>query len=84
MCIRDRCDARLLHPTNPHLSRLLTVPEHARAKQIPLELVRDLTQTAGHQLLGQSILFPPFKALGAALARSLAELAGGVPCAIAA
>ena len=78
------CDARLLHPTNPHLSRLLTVPEHARAKQIPLELVRDLTQTAGHQLLGQSILFPPFKALGAALARSLAELAGRVPCAIAA
>ena len=78
------CDLRLLHPTNPNLSRLLTTTEHAKAKCIPPELVKGLSQTAGHELLGQSILFPPFKALGAALARSFAELAGGVPCAIAA
>ncbi len=51
---------------------------------IPPELVKGLSQRTGHELLGQSILFSLFKALGAALARSFAELAGGVPCAIAA
>lgn len=65
------CDARVLHPTLPHLSRLLTTSEHARAKGIPERLVDGLTQTAGHELLGQSVLFEPFKALGTALALSI-------------
>lgn len=65
------CDARLLHPENPNLSRLLTATEHARCKQIPECLIQGLSQTTAHELLGQSILFAPFRALGAALASAL-------------
>jgi len=59
------CDARLLHPTDPNRSRLLTANEHARCKGIPEVVVQGLSQTIAHELLGQSVLFPPFKALGA-------------------
>lgn len=59
------CDARLLHPTDPSRSRLLTANEHARCKGIPEVVVSGLSQTIAHELLGQSVLFPPFKALGA-------------------
>ena len=65
------CDARLMHPTNPDLSRLLTAREHARCKRIPEGLVGGLNQTTAHELLGQSILFAPFRALGVALAIAL-------------
>lgn len=65
------CDARLLHPTNPSLSRLFTSVEHARIKGIPEMLISGLSQTTAHELLGQSILFAPFKALGLALSKSL-------------
>lgn len=66
------CDARLLHPTNPALSRLLSPREHAACKEIPPCLIKGLPNTAAHELLGQSILFAPFRALGAALGRALA------------
>ena len=39
------CDARLLPPTNPALSRLLTSTEHAAIKGIPARLVNGLSQT---------------------------------------
>lgn len=69
------CDARLLHPTNPHLSRLFTATEHARIKGIPESLVAGLSQTTAHEMLGQSILFAPFKTLGEALAKMFMTLA---------
>lgn len=68
------CDARLLHPTNPALSRLLSASEHCRAKGIPECLVKGLSQTTAHELLGQSILFAPFKALGEALGRMFRQM----------
>lgn len=70
------CDARLLHPTNPELSRLLTATEHSRAKGIPEGLIKGLSQTTAHELLGQSILFAPFRALGAFLAGALVNMTG--------
>lgn len=62
------CDARLLHPTKPHLSRLFTAAEHARIKGIPEDLLTGLSQTTAHEMLGQSILYTPFMALGESLA----------------
>lgn len=65
------CDARVIHPTNPSLSRLLTATEHARIKGIDERLIKGMSQTVAHELLGQSILFAPFKALGRALGAML-------------
>lgn len=57
-------DARLMHPTNPNLSRLLTAEEHARVKGVPAELIEGLAQSNAHQLLGQGIVYEPFRAVG--------------------
>lgn len=46
-------DPLLAHPTNPDLLRPFTVAEHARIKQVPVELVEGLGKTDGHILLGQ-------------------------------
>ena len=78
------CDARLLHPTNPELSRLLTATENARCKGIPECLISGLPQTTAHELLGQSILFAPFRALGALLAGVVASVTGAASMAAAA
>jgi DNA (cytosine-5)-methyltransferase 1 len=57
-------DPRLRHPTNPDLSRLLTPEEHARVKGVPAELVAGLPATTAHELLGQGIVYEPFRAVG--------------------
>jgi len=57
-------DPRLLHPTNPELSRLLTAAEHSRIKGVPDHLIDGLSDTIAHQLLGQGILYAPFEAVG--------------------
>ncbi|MCQ9422307.1 DNA cytosine methyltransferase [Pseudomonas sp. LJDD11] len=51
------------HPTDPGLSRLLTVAEHARVKTIPVELVQGVSDTTAHEILGQSVIFAAFEAL---------------------
>lgn len=59
------------HPLDPELLRLPTVAEHARAKGVDLDLVRDVGMTFGHEVLGQAVSVPPFMAvfkhLGSAL-----------------
>ncbi len=62
------------HPTEPGLSRLLTVAEHARVKTIPVELVHGVSDTTAHEILGQSVIFTAFEALAVAVGRRLAEL----------
>lgn len=57
-------DPLLKHPTNPDLLRQLTAIEHARCKDIPVHLVAGMSKTAAHELLGQSIAYPPFVAVG--------------------
>lgn len=57
-------DARLVHPENPALSRLLTAAEHARVKGVPEEIVEGLSETTAHELLGQGIVYEPFRAAG--------------------
>lgn len=67
-------DPRLVHPTDPNLSRLLTAEEHARIKGVPTELIEDLSQSNAHQLLGQGIVYAPFRAVGQRIGESLLRL----------
>jgi len=54
----------LMHPVDPKLSRLLTPIEHARVKGIPEEIISGLSDTVAHEILGQSVIFPVFEAIG--------------------
>ena len=67
------------HPTDPERSRLLTVDEHARAKGIPEDLVAGQSQTTAHEILGQSVLFPVFKSIGALIGAHLNEIDLSIP-----
>lgn len=58
------CDVRLEHPTDEKLSRLFTAAEHANIKGVPPELIDGMAQTNAHQLLGQGIVYEPFRAAG--------------------
>lgn len=64
-------DPKIAHPTNPDLLRMPTAREHARCKGVPEHLITGLSQTTAHELLGQGIVYRPFrqvaKHLGAAL-----------------
>lgn len=64
-------DPKIVHPSNPDLLRLLNQFEHARCKDIPEHLVAGMSKTAAHELLGQSIAYPPFVAVGRLVGQSL-------------
>lgn len=64
-------DPMVAHPSNSNLKRLLTPQEHARAKGIPEDITEGLCLTTAHELLGQSICYAPFKAIGRLIARVL-------------
>jgi len=65
-------DPRLVHPTRPGVSRLLTPAEHARVKGIPAQLVRGCSDKVAHQILGQSVIAPAFASLGALIGKAVA------------
>jgi len=64
-------DAKIRHPENPELLRIPTPLEHARAKDIPAHLFAGLSDTIAHELMGQSVLFLPFVAVGRLLAQCM-------------
>ena len=64
-------DPRLMHPTDPERSRLLTPVEHARIKGICPKLVDEAPQTTAHQVCGQSVDVRPVQAIGRRIARAL-------------
>lgn len=68
---RRSTDPKLAHPSNPNLLRQFTVAEHARIKGIPEWLVKMLGVTLGHELIGQSVCYGPFRAVGKLLANVL-------------
>lgn len=59
-------DAFVVHPDGVH-SRLFTPLEHARVKDIPEKLIEGVSNTTAHELLGQSIAYPVFTAVGVAI-----------------
>lgn len=64
-------EPKLRHPTDPSLLRQLNPAEHARCKAIPERLVDGMSATRAHEVLGQSVLMPPFRAVGSAIGRSI-------------
>jgi DNA (cytosine-5)-methyltransferase 1 len=68
-------DPLLKHPSQEGLYRLFTAKEHARIKQIPEHLVEGMSQTKAHELLGQSVLYAPVKALFKRIGQSLESCA---------
>lgn len=64
-------EPKLKHPTSDTLLRQFTPVEHARIKGVPEDMVSDLPMTTAHEMLGQSIVAGPFRALGLALGSEL-------------
>lgn len=67
-------EIKLRHPENPALLRQLTANEHARCKGISTALIEGLSSTIAHEVLGQSVTPPPFKAIAVLVAQSLRKL----------
>lgn len=69
-------DPFLAHPTDPDLTRLFTPTEHARIKAIPDGFVEAMgvAKTTANEILGQSVIFPVFRAVGCSLAAGLNRL----------
>lgn len=72
-------EPKLRHPTDPELLRQFTPREHARIKGIPEEMIEGLPVTTAHEMLGQSIVAAPFKALGRAIGSELLNWSKGMP-----
>jgi len=70
-------DPKFRHPDHPELLRVPTALEHARIKGAPEHLIEGLSQTTAHELLGQSICYAPFRALGAHLGKALRRFGQG-------
>jgi DNA (cytosine-5)-methyltransferase 1 len=68
--------AFLAHPTKPGYMRLFTEIEHGRFKGLPEGFVESLgvSRTIAHQVLGQSVIYPVFKAVGVALGRFINQV----------
>lgn len=54
----------LTQPGDEELLRQLTAAEHARCKGIPESLIDGMSSTLAHEVLGQSVLYQPFVAVG--------------------
>lgn len=54
----------IVNEIDPSLSRILTPVEHCRVKGIPQEVIHGLSDTIAHEVLGQSVTFPAFQAVG--------------------
>lgn len=69
-------DPFIQHPTDPLLSRLLTTKEHSRVKGISEALVDVpwMATTTRHSVLGQSVVWPVFEAVGYAIGQGLAKM----------
>jgi DNA (cytosine-5)-methyltransferase 1 len=67
-------EPRLLHPTNPDLSRLLTPQEHARIKTHDSNIIEGLPATHAHAILGNGVIGKVFEAVGYSLASTLKSI----------
>lgn len=69
-------DPLIQHPENPELLRQFTAAEHARIKGVPPHLIEGLSNTIGHEILGQGIVYSPFEGVGAHIGQALNDFAG--------
>lgn len=73
---RRSTDPFFVHPEDPELLRLPTVSEHARCKGVPEHLVAGLPQSTGHEVLGQSIVYGPVRAMARHIGEALRRFEG--------
>jgi DNA (cytosine-5)-methyltransferase 1 len=69
-------DPLLQHPENPDLLRPFSADEHSRIKQVPRSLTEGLSNTLSHEVLGQGIIYEPFKGVGAHVGDALNRFMG--------
>lgn len=67
-------DAKIRHPLNPDLLRIPTKTEHARCKGFPEHLIAGCSETLGHQIAGQSVIYEKLKAVGRLTGSSLKSI----------
>jgi DNA (cytosine-5)-methyltransferase 1 len=64
----------IVAPHDPSLSRQMSPAEHARVKTIPESLIEGLSATTAHEVLGQSVIFSAFVAVGVLIAKTILGL----------
>lgn len=69
-------DPLIQHPDNPEFLRQFTALEHARIKKVPAELIEGLSNTIAHEVLGQGIVYPPFRDVGTHVGNALNSFVG--------
>lgn len=69
-------DPKIKHPTDPDLLRQVTPGEHCAIKEVPEHLVAGLSNTIAHEVLGQSVVYRPFKDIGQHVGNALNRFAG--------
>ena len=69
-------DPLIQHPDNPELLRQFTALEHARIKEVPAALIEGLSNTIAHEVLGQGIVYPPFRDVGTHVGNALNSFVG--------
>ncbi len=67
------------HPHN-NLRRILTVSEHARIKGFDPEMFKELTASAGHSILGNSVQFNVWSSVGLAIGKAIGSMSKQVEC----
>jgi|SRR5690554_976137 len=62
-------DPHIKHPSKPRYTRLLSPEEHQRVKGLPEGWVAatGLAASRAHEVLGQSVVYPVFEAVGLAV-----------------
>jgi DNA (cytosine-5)-methyltransferase 1 len=76
-------DPKIKHPTQEGLLRIPTAAEHARCKGVPETLIKGLAQTTAHELLGQGIVYGPFRHLAKHVGKALKAWATATPTVLA-
>lgn len=71
-------DPKVQHPKDKNLLRQILPTEHCSIKQIPKHLIEGLSTTTAHELLGQSICYQPFVAVGRCIGHMLNALQSAV------
>ncbi|MGP8437772.1 DNA cytosine methyltransferase [Paraburkholderia fungorum] len=69
-------EPKIQHPENPDLLRQLTAAEHARVKGVPPHLVDGLSETIAHEVLGQGVVYEPFKDVGQHVGNAINRFGG--------
>ncbi|BFM18833.1 DNA cytosine methyltransferase (plasmid) [Maricurvus nonylphenolicus] len=63
----------VISPFGDGMSRLFSPLEHARVKGIPEDLINGVSDTTAHEILGQSVIYPAFQAVGNCIATQVRE-----------